>query len=108
MDGFVILTVFCFSDVFADKRHVAPNLNLVNISGLNKVLRSEVFVSEDRQLRAVHLILNFEPFSDKFQNIGHEVRAGDPQLARIDVSVPSFLARKDLPLVELPFHRSPL
>ena len=34
--------------VFADKRHVAPRLNLVNIAGLNKVLRSEIFVSEDK------------------------------------------------------------
>ena len=33
---------------FADKRHVAPRLSLVNITGLNKVLRSEIFVSEDR------------------------------------------------------------
>ena len=36
--------------VFADKRHVAPRLSLVNIAGLNKVLRSEIFVSEDRQM----------------------------------------------------------
>ena len=51
---------------FADKRYVAPNLNFVNVLDLNNVLRSEVFVSEDRQLRAVHLILNFKPLSDKF------------------------------------------
>ena len=51
---------------FADKRYVAPNLNFVNVLDLSKVLRFEVFVSEDRQLRAVHLILNFKPLSDKF------------------------------------------
>ena len=63
----------CFSNCgfasqlfFADKRYVAPNLNFVNVLDLNKVLRSEVFVSEDRQLRAIHLILNFKPPSDKF------------------------------------------
>ena len=33
---------------FADKRHIAPRFSLVNIAGLNKVLRSEIFVSEDR------------------------------------------------------------
>ena len=60
--------------------------------GLNKVLRSEVFVSEDRKLRAVHLILDFEPLSDKFQDMGHTIRASNPRLARIDVSVPGFLA----------------
>ena len=64
--GFIGLTMICSSAVFTDKRHVAPRLSLVNIADLNKVLRSEVFVSEDRQLRAVHLILDFEPISDTF------------------------------------------
>jgi len=35
------------------------------------------------------------------------IRAGDPRLARIDILVPGFLAREDLPPVELPFHCSP-
>ena len=52
-------------DIFTDKRHVA-SLNLVNVSNLNKVLKSEVFVSKNRQLRAVYLILDFEPLSDRF------------------------------------------
>lgn len=94
-------------DVFADKRYVGPNCNLVNFIGLNKVLRSEVFVSEDRQLQAVHLILDFEPLSNQFQDVGQVIRVGDPRLAWIDVFVPGFLARKDLPLGELPLHRSP-
>ena len=82
MDGFVILIVFLFLKCFCtDKRHVAPNRNLVNFAGLNKVLKSEVFVSEDRKLRAVHLILDFEPLSDKLQDVGHAIRAGDPRLA---------------------------
>lgn len=75
---------------------MAPNLNFVNVPDLNKVLRSKVFVSKDRQLRAVHLILDFEPLSNKFQDVGHAIRAGDPQLARIDVTAPGFLARKDI------------
>ena len=50
----------------ANKRYVAPNLNFVNIPNLNRVLRSKVFVSKDRQLRSVHLILNFKPLSNKF------------------------------------------
>ena len=96
---------FFSSDVFADKRHVAPRLSLINILGLNKVLRSEIFMNEDRQLQAVHLISDFVPLSDTFQEIGNVRRAGDPQLARIDVSLPGFLAREDLPLVELPLQR---
>ena len=74
---------------------------------LNKVMRAEMFVSEDRQLRAVHLILDFVPLSDNFQKVGHAIRAGDPQLAQIDVLVLNFLAREDTVPVELPFRRSP-
>ena len=42
------------------------NPNFVNVPDLNRVLRSEVFVSEDKQLRVVHLILDFKPLFDKF------------------------------------------
>ena len=72
---------------------MSPNLNVIDIADLNRVLRVEVFMCEDRQLRAVHLILDFKPLSDKFQDMGHAIRAGDPWLARIDVSVPEFLAQ---------------
>ena len=79
---------------------MAPNLNFVNIPDLNKVLRSEVFMSEDRQLRAIHLILKFKPLSGKFQDVGNAIKAGDPWLARL-------LAQEDIVQVELPSHRSP-
>ena len=101
-DGeFVTLTMISSSDVFADKRHTAPRLSLVNVQGLNKLLRSKVFISEDKQLRAVHLILNFKPLSNIFRDTGQALRAGDPRLAHIDVFVPGFLAQRDLPPVEL-------
>ena len=49
MMGFIgLIVIFLLSCFFADKRHVAPSLNLVNVVDLNRVLRSEVFVSEDR------------------------------------------------------------
>ena len=96
MMGFSSLTIICFSKVFADKRHVAPHLSLVNVNNLNEVLRSEVFVNEDRQLRAVHLILDFQPISDIFQEMGHAIKVGDPRLHRIDVSILGFLAREDI------------
>ena len=70
MMGFSSLTITCSTAVFADKRHVAPCLSLVNVNDLNRVLRSEVFVSEDRQLRAVHLIQDFQPILDIFQDVG--------------------------------------
>lgn len=64
-------------------------------------------MSEDRQLKAVYLILDFQPLSDKFQDMGNEIRAGDPQLAQINVSVPVFLAREGIVQVELASHRFP-
>ena len=60
---FINLTMVLSSDVFVDKRHVTPRLSLVNVPGLNKLLRLDVFISEDRQLRVVHLILDYEPLS---------------------------------------------
>ena len=105
--GFIGLTMICFVVVFANKRPIAPRLSLVNVVDLNKVLRSEVFVSEDRKLRAVHLILDFELILNTFQEMGHAIRASNSKLCRIDVSMPSFLAREDLPPVELPLQFSP-
>ena len=64
-------------------------------------------MSKDRQLRAVHLILDFEPISRVFQEIGHAIRVGDPLINRIDVSKPDFLAREDLPPVKLPVQQIP-
>ena len=106
MASFVSLTTISSSDVFTDKRHTAPRLSLVNVQGLNKLLRSEVFISVDRQLRAVHLILDYEPLLNIFQDKGQALRAGDPRLAHIDIFVPGFLAQRDLPLVELPLQHS--
>ena len=96
------LTVFCFLAMFVDKNQVASRLSFTNVAALNYLLRPEIFVSKDRQLRAVHLILEFEPILKIFQEIGYAIKAGDPRLARIDVSKLDFLARDDLPPVILP------
>ena len=48
--GLIGLTMICSLDVFADKRHITPKLSLVNVASLNKLLRSEIFISEYRQL----------------------------------------------------------
>ena len=58
-------------------------------------------------MRAVHLILDFQPISRVFQEIGHPIRVGDPRINRIDVSKLDFLAREDLPLVRLPVQQIP-
>ena len=88
--------------LFVDKRHIAPSLSLVNSPALNCLLRSEIFISEDGQLPIAYLILEYEPLSRIFQEAGQAIRASDPRLARIDVSVPRFLAQRDLPPVVLP------
>ena len=64
-------------------------------------------MSEDRQLRAVHLILDFKPLFDKFQDVGNAIRTGDPRLAQIVILVLGFLAREGIVQVEFPSHRSP-
>lgn len=92
MKDFNFLIVFCCSASFVDKRHMAPRLNLTNVEALNYWLRSEILISENWQLRAIHLILDFQPISKIYQDVGNAIRAGDPRLTRIDVSRPNFLA----------------
>ena len=71
-------------------------------------------MNDDGQLRAVHLILDFEPISRSFLDVGNSIRADDHRLARIDVSRPGFLAPYDLPPVDhpipqgIPFAAQPL
>ena len=63
---FIGLITISSSDVFADKNHVVSRLSHVNVLGLNKLLRSEIFISEDEQLWAAYLILDYEPLSRIF------------------------------------------
>ena len=71
-------------------------------------------MNDDGQFRAVHLILDFEPISRSFLDVGNSIRADDYRSARIDISRPGFLAPHDLPPVdhpipqEIPFATQPL
>ena len=94
--------MFCSSVTIANKWYVSPKLSHTNVAALNYLLRSKIFISEDRQLRAVHLILDFQPILEIYQDISNAIRAGDQRLACIDVSRLGFLTRHDLPLVALP------
>ena len=94
---FVNLTMISFSNIFVDKNHISPRLSHTNVQALNYLFRLEIFVSEDGQLRAAPLILEYEPLSHIFQDIGQAIRVGSSRLARIDVSKPGFLARRDFP-----------
>ena len=59
-------------------------------------------MNDDGQLRAAHLILDYEPLSRSFLDISNAIKANDYRLARIDVSRPTFLAPYDLPPVDHP------
>ena len=63
---------------FADKERTSPRLSLVNVQDLNFLLRSKIFVSEDGQLCAAPLILDYEPLSRAFVDAGQTIRAGSP------------------------------
>ncbi|XP_050259322.1 actin cytoskeleton-regulatory complex protein PAN1-like [Quercus robur] len=90
---------------FANKGRTTSRLSLVNIPALNYLLRSEIFVSEDEQLRSAPLILDYTPLTRAQVEAGQAIRAGSPRLARIDVSIPGFLADTDLPPIQLPPQR---
>ena len=82
---------FVFSNGFADKNATIPNFNLVNRQSLDKILKAEVFVHTDGQLRAAHLILDYIPISKSFQAPKCVIKARDPRLHWISVAAPNFL-----------------
>ena len=57
-------------------------------------------MNNNGQLRAAHLILDYESISRTFLDVGNAIRANDYRLARIDVSPPHFLSPHDLPPVD--------
>ena len=63
-------------------------------------MKSQIFVIDDGQLRAAHLILDYEPLSRSFQDVGNAIKANDYRLARIDMSRPHFLASHNLPPID--------
>ena len=77
--------------LLANEHHTAPNKSLVNFPELNHILRLEIFLHKDGQLRAMHMILGFNPISKHFQSPKHVIRAKDPWLALIDIAIPGFL-----------------
>ena len=85
-----------------DKEQVTPRISLINILALNYLLRSQIFVNDDGQLRAAYLVLDYKPLSRSFQDVGNAIKANDYRLTRIDVSQPHFLAPHDLPPVDHP------
>ena len=97
------ISIFSDSSIamFTNRNHVAPRLSLSNTAALNYLLRSEIFVSEDGQLRSVPLILGYIPKSE-LQPIGNAITLGDRRINRIDVARKNFLAPFDLAPVPHP------
>ena len=85
-----------------NKTQVNRRISLINVPALNYLLRSQIFVNDDGQLRAAHLILDYEPLSRSFLDVRNAIRANDYRLARIDASQPNFLAPYNLPPVDHP------
>ena len=87
-----LLMIFSvFSNGFANRNAVVPNFNHVNQPSLDKILKAEVFVHTDGQLRAAHLILDYIPISKSFRVPKCVIKAKDPRLHRINVATPGFL-----------------
>ena len=68
-----------------------PNFGLVNQQSLDKILKVEVFIHTDGQLRAAHLILDYTPISKSFLDPKCVIKARDPWLHWISVAAPGFL-----------------
>lgn len=78
-------------DDFAYKYSAILNFSLVNKPDLNKVLKAEVFIHMNGQLRATHLILGYTPLSSSFQEPKCVIKGRDHRLHLINVVVPDFL-----------------
>ena len=71
-----------------------------------KVLKVEVFVHTDGQLRAAHLILDYISISKSFLAPKCIIKAKDPWLQRIGVATPGFLLTS--PILEGTFTTKPM
>ena len=83
-----------------DKTQVNPRISLINVPALNCLFRSQIFMNDDGQLRAAHLILDYKPLLRSFLDVDNAIKANDYRLACIDVSWPNILAPYDLPPVD--------
>ena len=71
-----------------------PDIRTVHVKDLNFILRSEIFVHWDGQLRALHLILGVELVYSTWQTFKQTLLVDSPLLSYIDVRYASFLPPK--------------
>ena len=102
------MIALCFFDDFADRHAAEPNFNLVNKDSLEKILKAEVFVNTNGQLRVAHLILGYTSITLSFQAPKYVIKAKDPRLHRISVVVHSFLLPEGVLVLEVTFTSQPI
>lgn len=74
-----------------DDYHTTSAKHIVNFQDLNRILRLEIFLHTDGQLRAAHVILGYKPSTKHFQSPKNIIRAKDLRPVKINVAVPRFL-----------------
>ena len=81
----------------ADEYHTAPAKHLVNFKDLNRILKAEIFLHMDGQLRVAHIILGYKLSTKRFQSPKNVIKTRNPRLALIDVAVLGFLLTEPPP-----------
>ena len=76
---------------FAEGKLFSPDVRTVHVRDLNFILRSEIFVHWDRQLRASHLILGVELVYFTWQPFRQALLVDSPILSYIDIRHANFL-----------------
>ena len=71
-----------------------PDIRVVHAKDLNFILRFEIYVHWDGQLRASHLILGVEPVYSTWQPFKQALLVDSPLLSYIDVRYANFLPPK--------------
>ena len=71
-----------------------PDIRIIHAKDLNFILRSEIYVHWDGQLRASHLILGVEPVYSTWQPFKQALLVDSPLLSYIDVRYANFLPPK--------------
>ena len=94
---FFVDGVFCFPNGFTNKHAAIPNFNLVNQPSLDEILKAEMFVHSDGQLRATDLILSYNLLTSNFQAPKCVIKVKDPCLHQISVAAPGFLTIDPIP-----------
>ena len=81
-------------DFCANTKKFKKDLRVIYVQDLNFVLRLEIFVHWNEQLRASHLILGLEPVYSTWQAFGQALLVDSPLLSYIDIWHANFIPPK--------------